>query len=92
MAVWGCGSACVVGAIVDARTGKIIPLPTVSGWKEVHDDFQGIAFRKDSRLVVLSGERNEKGDMGRHFYVLEGGRLKWVKTIKSDGNFLKTMN
>jgi hypothetical protein len=88
MAVWGCGSACVVGAIVDARTGRIIPLPTVSGWKEVDDDFQGIAFRKNSRLVVMSGERDEKGDVGQHFYVLEGGRLRFLKTIKSDGNFM----
>ena len=88
MAVWGCGTACVVGAIVDARTGRIIPLPTVSGWKEVHDDFQGIAFRNDSRLVVMSGERNEKGYMGQHFYLFENGRLTFLKTVENDGNFV----
>lgn len=54
-------------------------LPTVSGGKEVHDDFQGIDFRKDSRLVVMSGERNEKGDMGQHFYVPEGGKLRFFE-------------
>ena len=36
----------------------------------------------------MSGERNEKGDMGQHFYVLENGELKFQKTIKSDGNFI----
>lgn len=90
LAVWGCGSACVVGAIVEAATGKVIDIPfTVSGWREVHDDFQGIDFRKDSRLIVFSGARNEKdGDMGRHFYVLKNGNLRWLASIGNDGNFL----
>jgi len=90
MAVWGCGTACVTGAVVDARTGRIDPLPTVSSWHEVHDKFEGIDFRHNSRLVVLSGQRSEKkGDMGQHFYVLENGKLRFLRTITTDGNFLK---
>ena len=91
-AVWGCGTACVTGAIVEARTGRIIPLPTVSSWLDVHDKFEGIEFRHNSRLLVLSGQRSEKkGDMGQHFYVLENGKLRFLKTIKTDGNFLKPL-
>jgi hypothetical protein len=90
MAVWGCGSACVTGAIVEARTGRVYALPTVSSWFEVHDKFEGIDFRHNSHLVVLSGQRSEKkGDMGQHFYVWENGKLRFLRTIKTDGNFLK---
>lgn len=90
IAIWGCGSACVSGAIIRPRTGRFISLGSVSSWVEIHDDFEGIDFRRNSRLVVLSGERNEKkGDMGRHFYVLERGRLRWLRTIRTDGNFLE---
>jgi hypothetical protein len=89
VAIWGCGSACVTGSIVDARTGVVTDVPfTISGWREVHDAFEGITFRPDSRLIVFSGERNEKGDMGQHFYVMEKGRLTFLKTVPSDGNFM----
>jgi len=45
-----------------------------------------------STSATLSGARNEKpGDMGQHFYVLERGKLRWVRTIKSDGNFMKAV-
>jgi hypothetical protein len=89
MAVWGCGTACVVGAILEAKTGRVnVWLPTVSSWLEVHDKFEGIDFRHDSRLLVLSGQRAEKkGDMGRHFYVFDNGRLKFLRTIRTNGNF-----
>jgi hypothetical protein len=90
LAVVGCGTACVWGAIVYPKSGRIIPLPSVSSWLDTHEKFEGIDFRHNSRLTVLSGARNEKkGDMGRHFYVLENGKLRFLKTIKSDGNFLK---
>jgi hypothetical protein len=37
-------------------------------------------------MFVMSGQRNEKpGDMGRHF---ENGKLRFLKTIKTDGNFM----
>jgi len=89
MAITPCGSACVGGAIIEARTGKMIPLGIVSSWKEVHDDFEGIEFRHNSRMFVMSGQRDEKpGDMGRHFYVLENGKVKFLKTIKTDGDFM----
>lgn len=90
LAVVGCGTACVWGAVVYPNSGRIVRLPSVSSWLDTHDKFEGIDFRHNSRLIVLSGARDEKkGDMGRHFYVLENGRLRFLKTIKSDGNFLE---
>ena len=74
MAVMPCGTTCVMGAVVEARTGRLITMPSISGWNEVHDKFQGIDFRHNSRLVVLSGARNETpGDMGQLFMRWRGG-------------------
>lgn len=89
VAIWGCGAACVGGGIVDGRTGAVTMLPSVSGWIDIHDNFEGIDFRQNSRLMVLSGQRDEKGDMGQHFYVMEkSGRLRLLRSIRNDGNFM----
>src|SRR3954469_19944249 len=70
VAICGCGSACASGGIIDAATGNVIMIPfTISGWRDTHDTFEAIHFRPHSRLIGFSGERNEKGDMGQHFYV-----------------------
>lgn len=90
VAVVGCGSTCVWGAIVEPKSGRMIALPSVSSWFETHDKFEAIDFRHNSRLIVMSGAREEKkGDMGRHFYVFESGRLRFVKTIKQEANFME---
>jgi hypothetical protein len=68
---------------------RIVELPSVSGWFDTHDKFEAIDFRHSSRLLVLSGARSEKkGDMGRHYYVLENGKLRWLKTIRQGWNFM----
>lgn len=75
---WGCGFECVMGAVIDANTGEVIPLPfTVCCWgSETGEDFKPVEFRRDSKLVIFSGARNEQeGDNGRHFYVLENKRF-----------------
>jgi hypothetical protein len=89
VATWGCGTTCVWGGIVEAKSGRIVELPSVSGWFDTHDKFEAIDFRHNSGLLVLSGARNEeKRDMGRHYYVLQNGKLRWLKTIKSSRNFM----
>jgi hypothetical protein len=84
---WPCGSACVGGALMDAQSGRVIMLPTLSGWGEVADDFEPIDGRLNSRLVVLSGARNEKGIVGRHFYVLDNGLLKFLRSVEVEREF-----
>ena len=86
-----CGSACAAPALLDARSGKIISFFTVSGWREVADDFDPVASRADSRLIVFRGARNEKGIVGNHYYLIEdGGKLKHLHTMDTDGNFETT--
>lgn len=85
LTTWGCGTECVTGAAIDARTGKVILLPfTLCCWGfDVPDDFEPIAFRLDSSLIVFRGARNEvEADKGNHYYTLVGGRLKELKSVK----------
>lgn len=83
-----CGSACAQPTFLDATNGKIIEFDTVSGWREVSDDFEPVLSRADSRLVVFSGSRNEKGVNGLHFYTIgDDGQLKHLRTVDVEGNF-----
>ncbi len=89
--VFGCGTACVNAAIYDTD-GRVTDVPfSISGWRRVHDDFSGVEFRANSRLIVFNGEVNEEpATMGRHFYVFENGALKHVATEKvRSGNFMR---
>lgn len=81
---WGCGSTCVMGAVIDARTGKVHWWKfTLCCWNFGADDkFQPIEFRLNSKLIVFSGARDEKeGDVGAHFYKFEKGRFVHIKTL-----------
>jgi hypothetical protein len=84
---WPCGTACVGTGLMDAKTGRVIMLPHMSGWGDVTDAFEPIEGRLNSRLVVLSGIRDEKGISGRHFYVLDNGRLKYLRSVEVERSF-----
>lgn len=81
---WGCGSGCLLGAVIDARTGKVYQWDfSICCWDSIADDnFNPIEFRLNSRLIVFSGARNEEeGDTGAHFYKFENGRLVHLRSI-----------
>lgn len=78
LTAWGCGTTCLMGAVIDAKTGNVHWWNfTVCCWGfDIDDKFRPIEFPLNSRLIVFSGARNEKeGDIGAHFYKLENGRL-----------------
>jgi hypothetical protein len=83
---WGCGTECVEGAIIDAKTGQAFMLPfSLCCWGPgtgVDDNFKPVEFRLNSSLIVLSGARDEKdGDYGTRFYRFQNHRFLLVKTI-----------
>ena len=83
-----CGSACAAPALLDLGNGRIIEFFTVSGWREVADDFDPVTSRADSRLIVFRGARNEAGIVGNHYYLIQdGGKLKHLHTMDTEGNF-----
>ena len=87
-----CGATCVDPVILDLQSGKTVKVGfSISGWRKYHKAFAPIVFRRDSALIVFLGARNEKLPLGYHYYVLENGALKLLRTIENDGNFLKPL-
>ncbi|HEY8186789.1 MAG TPA: hypothetical protein VIF64_11995 [Pyrinomonadaceae bacterium] len=81
---WGCGTTCLMGAIIDAKTGKVYWWGfSICCWSsDVDERFQPIELRLNSKLIVFSGARNEKdGDIGAHFYKFENGRFVHVRSV-----------
>ncbi len=81
---WGCGTTCSTGAVIDALTGRVTFLPAVmtQGMQASMDaNFNSIEFRVNSRLIVFSGQLNETGVLGTHFYLWNGSALQHVATI-----------
>jgi hypothetical protein len=87
LATWSCGTACVASGLVDAITGKVIYLPSVSDWRHVREDFEAVQSRANSRLIVMSGALNDGGVVGLHYFVLDNGALRHIRTIDTKGNF-----
>ena len=82
-ATWGCGSACWSFAIIDARTGQVYFIPSllnVGGFGYSDEDL--IQFRKDSRLLIVVGSPNDKGYVGRYYYVWKNNRLKLLRAVE----------
>ena len=79
---WGCGTGCQLGAVVDLKTGRVHWLPhRLCCWPYGEPPYPSpVAFRLDSRLIVLTGARGETetedGDVGVHFYEFRGGRFR----------------
>ncbi len=82
---WGCGTECIGGAIIDAKTGRVFMLPfTLCCWAPgtVDENFKPVEFRLNSNLLVLAGTRNEKdGDYATRFYRFQNNRLVLLKTV-----------
>ncbi len=84
----GCGSTCVVADLLDLQTGRSLKVPfSISGWRDTHDAFEPVEVRPDSALIVFLGARNEARPLGYHYYVLERGKLNFLRTVENDGNF-----
>ena len=89
---WGCGTGCVSGGIIDARTGRVY-FPEQMHSIAVGDDETGtyvespIEYRKNSRLVIVHGipgtqiEGSEDLPTGDYFYEWRNNRLRLVKSV-----------
>lgn len=85
---WGCGTTCVDGAVLNAKTGQIHFLPhNLCCWGDVDEGFRPIEIRPYSRLIVLAGLRDEVEPMGAHFYEFRDGAFHFVKTIETSPDF-----
>jgi hypothetical protein len=82
LTTWGCGTNCSQTAIIDARNGRVF-FPnelegSIFGFCELADDIEPLAYRADSRLLVLSGFKggdfNDKNSRCGIYY------LEWTGT------------
>ena len=81
---WGCGAGCVQFAVVDAKTGAVFMPPFYVGPRalvegETGEPEEPLQFRVDSRLLIVSGSRNEKGE-GVYYYKWDKSRLTLITT------------
>jgi hypothetical protein len=90
---WGCGTGCVSGAIIDARTGRVY-FPDEMGNIGVGDDEttgmyyeRPVEYRKNSRLLVIHGipgtQIDENADLptGDYFYEWKNNRLRLISSV-----------
>ena len=84
LTTWGCGTSCVMGAVIDARTGRVYWWDfTLCCWGyDIDENFRPVEARINSRLIVFSGARHEKeGDVGTHFYKFQNERFRHIRSI-----------
>jgi hypothetical protein len=84
---WGCGASCVMAAAIDAETGKVTWLPfTLCCWDVTISE--PLEFRRDSRLLVAHGSRNETG-AGDYYYQIDASGFTLVKAYEKASTTIK---
>jgi len=81
---WGCGSDCWSLAIIDARTGHVYFTPSllnVGGFGYSGDEIR-VQFCSNSRLLIAVGAPNDKGYVGRYYYLWKKNRLRLLRAIE----------
>lgn len=88
---WGCGTGCSQMAIIDVKTGRVFmpdALSGVSAWfYEVDDDYEVYTYKKDSRLLVVSGipgpmkDGDSDQEPGTYYFEWRGNRLHLIKFV-----------
>jgi len=79
---WGCGTACMEGALIDTDTGHVLRLPQIpgtdqKGFEIPTIDSQSPQFRTDSRLLVIPSI----GDSYTYYYVLDKSQWHFLKKL-----------
>ncbi len=81
VAIWGCGTECQSGAVIDRKSGTMFWLPTAS---------LGYDYRADSRLLIVNPNPSEYWSgavpewLYREFYVLGKDGFSQVYSDKGD--------
>lgn len=88
VAEWGCGTSCMTGAVVDLQTGGVAFLPgSVSGWGLVDPKFKAAEYRLGSSLIVLSGQFNEEGPIGSHYFQFSDLQFRYLGSVLTSDDF-----
>lgn len=87
----GCGAGTICPAFVDKRSGRVIWAPQFRSVSWIFSDFRDaddierLTYRRDSRLLVVFGARNEDARFeGVSFYDWRGGRAHLVRFVPAE--------
>ena len=86
LAIWGCGSDCRGFALIDARTGRVYFNPRALNVIGVpfHDE-DSLQFRRDSRLLIISGSVDGFGghrDEAKFYYEWRENQFRLLRRTK----------
>lgn len=80
LATWGCGGQCLMGAVINARSGYVQFLPgTICCWLEAGEDINPIDFERGSDLLILTGMVDEEEPLARFYYDFSGRDFRLIK-------------
>ena len=80
VATWGCGTACQIGAIIDARTGEVFWPKELAGIYTIFDE--PIRHRANSRLLIVSQVPATKADLREDiYYDWKNNRLRLIRSV-----------
>lgn len=84
LTTWGCGTTCIMGAVINAKSGVVHFLPgSICCWFEANEDAHPIDYRIDSNLIVFTGLLNEQEPIATHYYEFRNGEFQLLKTDTS---------
>lgn len=96
VAGWGCGTGCISGAIIDARNGNVYWPEQFNalGVGDVNGEYadEPVAYRKNSRLLVITGSPGRAKDddpdlpSGEYYYEWKANKLLLIKYIAKESN------
>lgn len=87
VATWGCGTGCVSGAIIEARTGKVFfpkeLSPFIAG-NYYDDDDKPIEYRRNSSLLIMDGAAGtgnevDEPSFGKYYLVWKGNSFEQLR-------------
>jgi hypothetical protein len=95
--LWGCGSECISGAIIDLDTGKVFSPPLAKGdvgvmyfnvCQSAYEN-SGVDFHVNSRLLVLRcglnySERLQTNVPDAYYFVWEGERFNQILRVPGE--------
>ncbi len=86
LTTWGCGTACVDGAVVSLKTGKVVFLP--DSIDVGSGEITPLQFFPDSRLLLVKAAMQEGREITAYYYEFSGSRfnLKKQQTLKNEAS------
>ena len=85
IAIWGCGTACTAGGIIDARTGDVFWPRELAGIYTTFDE--PIQKKSNSRLVIVSQVPATKADLREDIYFeWKNDRLRRIRSVLHKSN------